>query len=122
MQPTRLSGRILVFVTCLFGIVIFRTYEADLTTRMTVQEVDIPLQSFMDIANSGKYSITTFLGGAYNVMMRSAEPGTAFGKLYRQIQTDEKKYTVHPTCEQRCIWNLLQVSKHKKVNAVTQGH
>ena len=112
----------MIFVTYLFGSVIFATYVADLTTMMTVQEVDIPLQSFMDIANSEKYSITTFLGGAYHVMMRSAEPGTAFGKLYRQIQTDEKKYTVHPTCEQRCIWNLLQVSKHKKVNAVTQGH
>ena len=101
----------------MFGIVIFATYEADLTTRMTVQESDVPLRSFGDIANSENHFITTYLGGAYHVMLSSAEPDTAFGKLYRQIQTDEKKYTFHPDCELSCIGNQLQVSeKHENTN------
>ena len=93
-------------VTCLFGIVIFAMYEADLTTRMTVKPTDVPLRSFTDVYNSGKKLILR-TGTAQVSLLRNANKGTGLNTIYKHIE--DWQYITDPNCDNECMGEHLRV-------------
>ena len=95
-------------MTCAFSIVVFATYEADLTTRMTVQEQESPFRSFSDIAQSNRHCVVVFAGGSDYQILKGADPNSALGQIYQQVSSDKEKFIIKPTdCPLACRINLF---------------
>ena len=100
--------------TCIFGTVIFATYEADLTTRMTISlEPTIP-KSFSDIATSNEYKVMTYAGGSSLQALRNAEDGSALRKIYEQVNSDREEFLFGVTCDDQCRQRKMKVSRAPK--------
>ena len=99
-----MSIRVLLWITSIFGILIFATYEADLTTRMTVQESATPLRSFSEIAESPDHNMFTYtgIGGFYYNLLKAAKPGTGLSKVYSQVASNPEKWTTRADCDNAC--------------------
>lgn len=78
-----LSSKLLLFATSLFGIVIFATYAADLTTRMTVKREEVSLRSFQEVFHSGRKLAAT--RGALSSLLESSREGSALQSLYQSM-------------------------------------
>ena len=105
-QASNLSTKIFLQVICIFGIVIFAYYEADLTTKMTISQQDAPLRSFTDILNTGK-KLLVREGTTQLSIARNAKKGTALYNIYQNM--DESNYIADAYCEYACIEAMLKV-------------
>ena len=103
-----MSSRILMFITCIFGIVIFAVYEADLTTRMTVQDQNIAIRNFEDIANS-EHQVIALLGTSSYNLMKFSDDGTPLKRIFQTIQGNPD-HELPPDCKVPCRNKLLNVS------------
>ena len=94
-------------MTCLFGIVIFATYEADLTTRMTVKQREFPLRSFQDVLEAGKKLIVR-TGTSQVSVLRNAKPGSTLNVMYESME--DWQFISDPNCDNECMGDNLKVS------------
>ena len=92
-------------MTCLFGIVIFATYEADLTTRMTVKTGKGSLRSFLDIASSD-YEVIVAEGSSQLEMLQNSRPGHSIHEIYQRLKPGQ---ILDITCNHHCKEEMLKV-------------
>ena len=97
----------LTFVTCLFGIVWFSTYEADLTTKMTVRDAPLSINSFEDVYQSD-YKLMSVSGTSYNNFLQLAKEGSTINKLWRQTDNDPGLLLQHD-CTVQCKQKNMMV-------------
>lgn len=102
-----MSTKLLLLVTCSFGIVMFATYEADLTTKMTVTQQATPLRSFTDVYNTGK-KLLVRKGTAQLAILRGAKEGQPLHKIYSTM--DDSNIITESSCEHLCIEDILKVA------------
>ena len=102
----------LILITCFFGIVIFATYEADLTTRMTVKEQPLALRSFGDIADALDYQMITRPGTSYYNLLQAAKSDSPLNRIFKTIEGNSKNQLTLD-CDDPCKNRVLHVSCFK---------
>ena len=92
-----------------FAIVIFATYTADLTTRMTVGQAANPIKSFKDIYDLGKKLLIN-RGGAGETFLKNSPDGSYLSLIFNSMQEDQ---FIERSCKNKCIEDKLQVQNTK---------
>ena len=106
-QSCNRRPKFLVQIPGLFGIVLFASYEADLTTKMTIQEQALPLRSFEDIYNSEDNKVVVRAQTAQWTMLKKAKEGSAMRRIFEGM--GEEQIVVDPNCKNPCIEAMLRV-------------
>ena len=106
LQAYTTPTKFLLQFTCLFGIVIFASYEADLTTRMTVKEKPIQLKSFEDIYMHGNKILVRPGNVQYDFLQR-AKPGSSLNKIFDSM---EPKQLLEAGCGKTCLTDKMEVN------------
>ena len=107
LQAERQATKLILLVVCLFGLVLFATYEADLTTKMTIQEQALPLRSFEDIYNSEDNKVVVRAQTAQWTMLKKAKEGSAMRRIFEGL--GEEQIVADPNCKNPCIEAMLRV-------------
>ena len=84
---------------------IFASYEADLTTRMTVKDKPIQLGSFEDIHNS-EHKILVRPGNVQHDFLQKAKPGSSLNKIYKSMEPSQ---LLHKDCKNACLFEMMKV-------------
>ena len=93
-------------MVCLFGVLLFAMYEADLTTRMTVQPRDNPLRSFEDIYRS-EYQLIVIAASAQAALLKDGKEGSIWRKLRETMGPGH--FVSLAECHKECMEELLKV-------------
>ena len=86
---------------------IFAVYEADLTTRMTVQDQNIAIRTFEDIANS-EHQVVALLGTSSYNLMKFSDPESPLKRIFATIEGNPD-HELPPDCKVPCRNKLLNV-------------
>ena len=108
LKVKSVTTKLLLQMTCLFGIVIFASYEADLTTRMTIKQKAIPLRNFEDIYNSDK-KIVVRQGNVQHDILMNAEEGSSLNKIYMAMDDSQ---VLDLDCKSPCLTQAMKVIYH----------
>ena len=115
-QSCNRTTKFLLQITGLFGIVLFASYEADLTTRMTISAHELPLRNFEDVFNAQKRMIVRE-GTAQLSYLKNAREGTSLNKIYKSM--DEDQFAPN-TCKYKCIQAMLEVMPNENCSRLVE--